>query len=372
MHRPSTRPLVLASLVIASLVAPGPAHAQLRAPAAGPERVPVTSVRAIVLHRGDREDLVVELGYEVDAPLAEVVWVLPLPSNAEWFAAAEGDPFEGLGNTVPAAPLADVSPYAMQPLRARGAEATSMLSTWLRDGGLHALSDRDLSYYAERDWAFFLARIRPPAGGALPATARLPALHVTFRTERAIIPLRLADARGATVSITLLTATAPDADALRGARALGFDVESGTLTVAGADPAVTAILSHSSAFPMGNAPGGVLAQTTLRARSLGDAARWPEELSVPGATRREHLDGVADRELGPELPLAVAVADAGTGLAESERAAASATPRDPAAGTAAAESGSDAPSLALAGLGALTVALLSWLIWRARAARART
>ncbi len=253
--------LLLASCALAALASSilwtGDLHACLHAGrrAADPP-VPVTQrgQQAIIVHHDGRQELILQVDFQAEVAPPSLGWIIPLPSVPDRYETASTDLFEeieaaaqlqwanvqcrsrGVGEQgVLSAPTpldgltllepASVGPYQIQPIQATGDAGVAALGTWMEDNGFMPITAEGLSYYTEREWTFLAIKVAPPEEQTMDSVGALPPLHISFPSEHLVYPLKLSTHMGIfPVTVYVLTPSAPDREAFRGARERGFYV----------------------------------------------------------------------------------------------------------------------------------------------------
>lgn len=88
----------------------------------------------------------------------------------------------------------NIGDYTIQPIRAKGDAGATELKAWLKDGGYGDISDSTLRWYIQRQWCWLAVRLASTRG--LPETADSKPLHLSFKSDRPVFPLKINDGRG--------------------------------------------------------------------------------------------------------------------------------------------------------------------------------
>ena len=240
------------ALLLVLMTSAAPASACIHGAGGGTSTTPVSQAgqQALVLHHNGVEDLIMRIEYRGEA-LTHLGWVIPVPNVPTAYATAAPQLFEQLDEAVKLVrhdaprsksksagggsssnsavhllPPASAGPFRIQPIKATGAGAATALNQWMTANGFAAIPAAGLAYYVERGWTFLAVRVEPTAGKTtLSASGGLPPLRITFKTPRAVYPLKLSTHGGIFAArIYLLTDQAHPDEAFEGARARGFEV----------------------------------------------------------------------------------------------------------------------------------------------------
>ena len=204
---------------------------------------------AILFHRGDREELILRIEYQLkgDSAPDRFAWVITVPHEPDRYGVADGKLFEdmfywaentmfrksrsrskGLGNEVDSAVVpgielgkrVQVGPYDIQPVRARGVEALDALNQWLAKNGFPTEDPAHMKYFVENKFTFLAIKISPPKGEKVVRTSGdVEPLHLSFKSERPYYPLRFSSRQGV-FDLNLYVFTDKDLDFTRSAGAL--------------------------------------------------------------------------------------------------------------------------------------------------------
>ncbi len=180
---------------------------------------------AVLIHDGDREELVLRINYRISGETlpTNFAWVVTVPNEPDAYAVATSDLFKDMFDlsvrlvTPPSGPRIGcamtgmrmpmdglefgervrVGPCDIQPVRGVGADALEGLNAWLASRGFPAEPPEHMRYFVEENFTFLCIRVLPPSGeSASSASGMLPPLHLSFRSERPYYPLRFSSRQG--------------------------------------------------------------------------------------------------------------------------------------------------------------------------------
>ncbi|MDF1702868.1 MAG: DUF2330 domain-containing protein, partial [Planctomycetota bacterium] len=116
--------------------------------------------------------------------------------------------------------LVEVGPYAITPVKARGAAAVGELNRYLEAHGFGTEDPAHLAWFAENEFTFLCIQITPPAGAArLGEHLDLVPLHVRFAAEQPYYPGKYSAQQGNfALALTLLTTEPVQRESLRAVR----------------------------------------------------------------------------------------------------------------------------------------------------------
>ena len=306
-----------AAILFAGALAPAPSAACLHL---GPDlSISQRSFQAFAVVHDGREDLVLQMAYEAEAPVASMGVVIPVPNPPDEYAAREPGFFRavarwvrmdtgtrvrsrGLGQRA-LAPVVELDPvragpYEIRPIQASGPEAVGEVRTWLEEHGFSTIPEEALAPFAEAGWTYLAVRVSPEEAESLAASAELPPLHLSFASPAAVFPVRL-EAQGVFPMWLYLATPGPLPDeAFDGAVARGFQVAR-----AGSRPELPATdyfpMTDVHAFEVSTTPAPVrdflqslrdwegqsLYLRVLHARRFGagraDPSTWDGALTIP-------------------------------------------------------------------------------------------
>lgn len=200
---------------------------------------------AIIFHQGNREELILRINYQItgDSMPDRFAWIVTTPTEPDAYRVAGEDLFTsvdewasalltprpspvatgcGMGcgrQDDPAAnlafeeaslifgELAEVGPYTIQPVRARGADALDALNAWLKKNGFPSEDPDHMKWFIEEEFTFLCIKVTPPEGkNAVPESSFLPPLQISFESEKLYYPL-LFSARQGMFALSLYTLT---------------------------------------------------------------------------------------------------------------------------------------------------------------------
>jgi len=207
------------------------------------------SQEAVLFHRGDREELILRINYQLKGKSApdRFAWVITVPNEPDRYGVADGKLFEdmfawaettmfekswsrgkGLGAEVDPAVTpgielgkrVQVGPYDIQPVRARGVEALDALNNWLAKNGFPTEDPAHMKYFVENKFTFLAIKISPPKGEKVVRTSGdVEPLHLSFKSEKVYYPLRFSSRQGV-FDLNLYVFTDKDLDFKRSSGAL--------------------------------------------------------------------------------------------------------------------------------------------------------
>ena len=260
--------------------------------------------------------------------LRGLAWVIPVPNPPSHYAAVPAEVFDdvkawlkvrrqmvlrgkglGAGGGKRGLLLLDsvkVGPFQIQPIQAQGPQAGRQLNAWMVKHGFKALPLSHLKHYTERNWTFLAVRMAPPkSASSLAAKGELPGLAMTFKSAKAIYPLKLSTHMGEFSLHALLVTRAQQTKAsLKGALERGFEVLHGGQVSSHRRDRISPLTAKVSSFKLGGAPAplrpflknrfgrmGTLHATILVHESINadersptrlgsKPAQWPSDLSI--------------------------------------------------------------------------------------------
>lgn len=215
-------------------------------------KVSQSAQQALILHHNGVEDLFLKIDYEGEN-LKELGWVIPVRTVPDKYAVAENNLFQDLrewtnlererpkargvkgaksasksGGSSPIRllPNTKVGPFEIQPIQAKGAGAVDALNQWMKEHQFATFTSEQLRYYIDRDWTFLAVRIVPEkTTPTLANSGSIPPLHLQFKSNEAIYPLKFSTHMGVfSTQITLITAEKRSESDFDGARCRGFEV----------------------------------------------------------------------------------------------------------------------------------------------------
>ena len=217
-------------------------------PAHFPGQISQRAQKAVLMHHGDRENLILGIDYQISGAQMpdHFAWVISVPNEPDDYQLADSAIFSQTRNWM--APLlkrwerprigfgcgcatlgmpdstrpslefgeaAQVGPYSIQPVRGVGSDAVSALNGWLQENGFPSEDPKHLAYFVEEKFTFLCIRVDAPAGAtAVAASAKLPPLQLSFRSERPYYPLLFSARQGVfDLDLMMLTEGRIDFDA---------------------------------------------------------------------------------------------------------------------------------------------------------------
>ena len=201
----------------------------------------------------------------------------------------------------------EVGPFKIQPIQARGSKAGRQLNRWMVDHRFKPLPLSHIKHYTDRRWTFLAVRMAPPkSASSLSAEGELPGLAMTFKSPKAIYPLKLSTNMGKfSMRALLVTREQQTEVSLKGALERGFEVLHGGRVSSHRTDRLAPLRARVSRFKWSEAPAtlrpilrkrfgveGALNATILvhesintnekRPTRLGSRpAKWPSDLSIP-------------------------------------------------------------------------------------------
>jgi len=260
--------------------------------------------------------------------LRGLAWVIPVPNPPSHYAAVPARVFDdvkawlkvrrqmvfgakglGAGGGKRGLLLLDavkVGPFKIQPIQAQGPQAGRQLNAWMVKHGFKALPLSHLKHYTERNWTFLAVRMAPPkSASSLAAKGELPGLAMTFKSAKAVYPLKLSTHMGEFSLHALLVTRAQQTKAsLKSALERGFEVLHGGKFSTHRGDKLSPLRAKVSSFKLGGAPAplrsflkkrfggkGTLNATILVHESINadepsptrlgsKPAQWPSDLSI--------------------------------------------------------------------------------------------
>jgi hypothetical protein len=199
-------------------------------------RISQNAQRGIIFHKGDRQELILGIDYEItgEAMPANFAWIITVPAEPDAYHLADADILTatqrwakfkvtpppppqnrsgggclgGCGvqppdaqmapaNSVELGRFAKVGPYAIQPVRAIGANALEGLNTWLEENGFPTEDPQHMKYFIENKFTFLCIKVSPPNGNESVAKGGdIPPLQISFKSEQVYYPLRFSSRQG--------------------------------------------------------------------------------------------------------------------------------------------------------------------------------
>ncbi len=225
-----------AAVTVGAILAATPfAAACIHAPRDYEGSLEETSQQALVFWADGREELVLNIAYEVvkgDAPTS-LAWVVPVPNVPDHYAVSEPGVFKELfdltevkrpgrgerargtfgddeaekENGIELLDPVTVGDYAIQPIKGRGADAGPALNAWLTENGFGEVPEANMAYYLERDWTFLAIRMGPKKGQTrIEGHGDFRPLRISFAADRIYYPLKFSSHQG-TFDVTLYVVT---------------------------------------------------------------------------------------------------------------------------------------------------------------------
>lgn len=201
------------------------ADACIHAPKGYDGSVEQTSQSAIVFWDAGVEDLVIKPAFQAKgskAP-ASLAWVIPVPAQPTSYGEVQGKAFKDLfeawerenrpksmnrARGAKSAPggiellePAIAGDYAIQPIKATGAQGAEALNAWLSQNGFGQVPAENMSYYVEREWIWLCVKAQPSS-----SSGDLKPLRVTFPSKEPVYPLKFSTHQG-TFALTLWVIT---------------------------------------------------------------------------------------------------------------------------------------------------------------------
>ncbi|MFT5523428.1 MAG: hypothetical protein ACI9HK_001374 [Pirellulaceae bacterium] len=189
--------------------------------------------QAILFHQGDRQELILAIDYAITGETmpSSFAWIITVPAEPDAYHLADNSIFESVGHwakhlvtppiaedaaagggcdcsAVPLAPaskagsvelgrFAEVGPYAIQPVRAVGANALTGLNSWLQENGFPTESPEHMKYFIDNNFTFLCIKVSPPEGNpAVASGGDLSPLQISFKSDKVYYPLRFSSRQG--------------------------------------------------------------------------------------------------------------------------------------------------------------------------------
>ena len=197
-------------------------------------RISQRSQQAVLLHHGDRQELILQIDYQISGEKmpSQFAWVVTVPDEPSAYHLADAGIYQAvrlwsnarvmppprptgggcrMGCTsqaplsrsdVESSPLefgrrAQVGPYDIQPVRARGVQALEALNGWLEENGFPREEPAHMKYFVEQRFTFLCIRISPAAGEASVASGgKIPPLQLSFQSDEIYYPLLFSSRQG--------------------------------------------------------------------------------------------------------------------------------------------------------------------------------
>ena len=178
---------------------------------------------AVLIHDGDREELVLRINYRITGKKMpdSFVWVITTPKEPDAYALADPELFKEMfdlseklvvpisksrfqGDSAGVIPEGvelgthvKVGPYDIQPVRGVGANALTGLNKWLKANGFPTEAPDHMTYFVKNNFTFLCIRITPPEKKkSVSSGGLLPPLHLSFQTPTPYYPLRFSSRQG--------------------------------------------------------------------------------------------------------------------------------------------------------------------------------
>lgn len=195
---------------------------------------------AVLIHDGEREELVLRIGYKLSGPTApsEFAWIVTVPNEPDAYALADKALFKDMfklserylrprsksetdsksrhsgkvvSGRVELGKAVTVGPYAIQPVRALGLDALKGLNAWLAKNGFPSEDEKHMAYFVQNKFTFLCVKVQPAKDQTLSMTGKLPPLHLSFKSKTPYYPLRFSSRQGVfNVNLHVLTRTKLD------------------------------------------------------------------------------------------------------------------------------------------------------------------
>lgn len=189
--------------------------------------------RGLIYFNDGYQHMIVRPGYKVEGEglkvkndavegFTSLAWVIPLPTLPDKYEEADEDLFGELETFTKADSIEDtnsdrprssnaklgksdwgaefmepvkVGSYTIQPVKAHGELGGLELNGWLKDNKFGAIDESVLAYYIKKDWYWLAVKLENKEG--LPASGNVKPLHMGFKTETPVYPLKIQQGRGA-------------------------------------------------------------------------------------------------------------------------------------------------------------------------------
>ncbi len=229
--------LFVAGSLVSFLAQPANSPGCCMLPSNLPHKISQNNQQAIVVHSGNREDLILSINYKIElanpktkpAPPAELAWIVTTPNEPSEYRIFEYETLQefsswnhrlchmprrsrgSCGFGCSAAPdsakteyddlvmseMVKVGPYEIQPIKARGQDAFNQLNDWLKEKGFPQEDAKHMKYFIENEFTFLCVRVSSQKGFAsLKSNGQLPPLHLTFESEKPYYPLMFSSRQG--------------------------------------------------------------------------------------------------------------------------------------------------------------------------------
>ena len=240
------------SLMLTTLVITSPVHSCMMVPRAFQGRISQNRQQAILIQKGDRQELVLQVNYQIegkkDLP-KQFAWIVTTPTEPDKYRVTSDSTITDTSHwsrmiTIPPPPnpltasdslvetrstaigansielgrRVKVGPYDVQPVRARGLEALDALNDWLKENGFPTEDPGHMAYFVKNNFTFCCIKVSPEEEGEGPPLKRtrgkLPPLQLSFESRSLYYPLKFSSRQGVLdVELTTLTADPVDVKA---------------------------------------------------------------------------------------------------------------------------------------------------------------
>ncbi len=210
--------LTLALIVTSNLL-----HACCMLPIGYGGQIAQNSHEGIVIHDGDREELILRIQYQITGETmpAQFAWVVTVPNEPDSYSVVESNVFrdlrmavslvgsrKGLGggggsfgepriSGVVLGKPAKVGPYDIQPVKGVGKDALKGLNLWLTSNGFPIEEPNHMAYFVKNGFTFLCIKVSPSEGSdGVDSTGMLKPLHLSIKSDKPYYPLRFSSRQG--------------------------------------------------------------------------------------------------------------------------------------------------------------------------------
>ena len=247
---------VILTLMLTTLIVTSPVHSCMMVPRAFQGRISQNRQQAILVQKGDRQELVLQVNYKIEGRKnlpEQFAWIVTTPTEPDNYRVTSNSTITDTSRwsrliTMPPRPdsrsLTDsraeesavsiapnsielgrrvkIGPYDVQPVRARGLEALGALNEWLKENGFPTEDPDHMAYFVQNNFTFCCIKVSPKQEGEGPiltsTRGKLPPLQLSFESSSLYYPLKFSSRQGVfDVELTTLTAEPVDVKASAGA-----------------------------------------------------------------------------------------------------------------------------------------------------------
>ena len=198
-------------------------------------RIGQDAQEAVVIHDGEREELVLKVDYKImgEEQPEDFAWIVTTPSEPDKYTLADRGIFEQMdklsqrvlkptmrsksfappravslsSSGVELGKRVQVGPYDIQPVRGVGSNALEGLNNWLKKNGYPTEDPDHMKYFVKNNFTFLCVKIHPKKGSStVSKDGGLAPLQLSFKAPKPYYPLRFSSLQGVfDVSLHVLT-----------------------------------------------------------------------------------------------------------------------------------------------------------------------